>query len=174
MPAIEYREHDFGVPYKRFIDLEVGDILYFINLENLSTERKKVMAIDVKNTSDNFSHNRHIVEYTVDGDVDAHGDEEYLYVIDCDERTIKCYEVYYDASFNDLGKEVKIPDNIDFNKLESEFKVDDECVSLDFDTYWESYMKIVNALIICGENIEEIPELALKTLKKCMKFVYKN
>ncbi len=69
MPAIEYREHDFGVPYKRFVDLEVGDILYFINLEDLSTERKKVMAIDVKNTSDNFSHNRQMVEYAVDSEV---------------------------------------------------------------------------------------------------------
>lgn len=50
-------------------------------------------------------------QYEDDGDVNAHGDEDYLYVIDCDERTIKCYEVAYDASFDDLGDEVEIPDN---------------------------------------------------------------
>lgn len=116
-------------------------------------------------------------QYEKDGDINAHGDEDYLYIIDCDKKTIKCYEANYNASFDDLGEEVDIPNNIFTyrSKDESEDEKDDDFrVILDFDTYWESYMKIVSAMITCGENIEEVPELALKTLEKCMKFVYKN
>ena len=116
-------------------------------------------------------------QYENDGDVNAHGDEDYLYIINCDEKTIKCYEVDCYASFDSLGDEVEISNNIFTYKSKDESKDEEDHdfkQILDFNTYWESYMNLVISMITCGENIEEIPELALKTLEKCMKLVYKN
>lgn len=65
MAVIEYEEHEFGTPYKRFMDLEVGNDLYFINLEDMLIELKHVRTVDVKDTSDYFAHNRNSVEYSI-------------------------------------------------------------------------------------------------------------
>ena len=42
----------------------------------------------------------------------VHGDEEYVYVIDCDAQTLKCYSHKWDESFEDCcieSREVEIP-----------------------------------------------------------------
>ena len=66
MAVIEYKEHEFGTPYKRFMDLEVGDNLYFINLEEMLIEPKHVRTVDVIDTSDYFAHNRNSVKYSIE------------------------------------------------------------------------------------------------------------
>ncbi len=66
MAMLEYRVHEFGTPYKRFMDLEVGDNLYFINLEDLSIKIERVKTVGVQDTSDYFSHNRTSVEYSIE------------------------------------------------------------------------------------------------------------
>lgn len=67
MALIEYNEQEFGTPYKRFMDLKVGDNLYFINLEEMLIELKHVRTVDVKDTSNYFAHNRNSVEYSIEG-----------------------------------------------------------------------------------------------------------
>lgn len=66
MAVLEYKEQEFGTPYKRFMDLKVGDNLYFINLEEMLIELKHVRTVDVKDTSDYFAHNRNSVEYSIE------------------------------------------------------------------------------------------------------------
>lgn len=63
---LEYREREFGTPYKRFMDLEVGDNLYFINLENIHIEVGRVRTVDVQDTSNSFARNRTSVEYSIE------------------------------------------------------------------------------------------------------------
>ena len=41
---------------------------------------------------------------------DQHGDEEYAYLIDCDEKTLKCYKVGWDDFEWTDDKLVEIPD----------------------------------------------------------------
>lgn len=53
-------------------------------------------------------------QYEVDSDI--HGDEDYIYEISCDDRTLKCYNADgYDDQNDYHGDEIVIPGNIDFS-----------------------------------------------------------
>lgn len=81
----------------------------------------------------------------------VHGDEDYLYIIDCDMRTLKCYSTYTYADFDNLEDEVVIPDNV--------FQNDNPITTLDEDKdfdpfkfitpdiYWKSYTTILCEII---------------------------
>jgi len=97
-----------------------------------------------------------------------HGDEEYVYVIDCDKHTLQCFEYC-----NGIGAECKINGNV-FDGTNSVDAGDDETNedpifdTIDFDTYWESYMKIVSAMIASNEyDLDDIPAKAKAMVSSC-------
>lgn len=49
-------------------------------------------------------------------DTDIHGDEDYIYEINCDNMTLKCYSAdYYDEEVDDNEDAIEIPGNMDFS-----------------------------------------------------------
>lgn len=78
-------------------------------------------------------------EYQLDTDI--HGDEDYIYLIDCDSKKIECYNAdCYDDEDDCGGDEIVIPGNIDFNDAILEKKGKDE-------SYRDTLTRITCAMI---------------------------
>lgn len=78
-------------------------------------------------------------EYELDSDI--HGDEDYIYLIDCDSKKIECYNAdCYDDEDDCGGDELVIPGNIDFNSAIIEKKGKDE-------SYQDTLTRITCAMI---------------------------
>lgn len=101
-----------------------------------------------------------------------HGDEEYVYVIDCDSHTLRCYE--YDGFGDGFGKECKIDGNVfdGTNPVPESNETDTEelpLVFIDIDTYWDSYMQIVAAMVTSNEyDLDDIPRKAKNLIAACI------
>jgi len=48
MAFLVHKHHDCSIPYKKFQELKNGDIIYFIDFENLTLQRYKVDNINIK------------------------------------------------------------------------------------------------------------------------------
>ena len=66
MPVLKYTERDFGTPYKMFKDLKKGDIVYFVDLSDMSMREEKIETITVKDLSTPLCNNLLNVEYCVE------------------------------------------------------------------------------------------------------------
>lgn len=92
-----------------------------------------------------------------------HGDEDYIYRIDCEKHTLRCFE-YHD---DDFGQEVDIPANI-YGVESVEDKKDSDIIGkLIHERYWDAYFKIVAAMIPCYVY-ESIPDSAAQLLNMCI------
>jgi len=97
-------------------------------------------------------------------DYEIHGDEDYIYEIDCDNRTVKCYAgEYYDEKFP--GDEIVIPGNKDFTACNEEKKEYSE-------SYRDTLTRVTCALIPI--NKESPIEQIVSTAKSITDEIIKN
>jgi len=104
-------------------------------------------------------------------DEGIHGDEDYVYKIDCDNHILKCY--VYDGNFD---TECKIEGNVFDGTTPvsptGDNDVEEDELPLDFmsvDDYWKSYMKIVAAMVASNEyDFDEIPKKAKALIRACV------
>ncbi len=114
----------------------------------------------------------HLTQYSdaYEPDGCVHGDEEFIYHIDCDDRTLRCFRYLND----EVGDEAEIPGNI-FDGSHVQLAKDGiECATpcltchkgtenaavgtVGTDRYWDAYIKIVSAMT---------PEWGTVTLRDC-------
>lgn len=82
-------------------------------------------------------------QYKVDSDI--HGDEDYIYEISCDDRTLKCYNAdNYDDQEGYHGDEIVIPGNTDFAaSRNANIPYNERCP----DEYLETLTRVVCAMM---------------------------